>query len=141
MMEIKFRVWDNEDGYMIESKSSVASILEKHIRGFPQKGLDGKGGDYSPEVLPTKYTLMQYTGLKDKNGKEIYEGDVVRESGDKHPSVVELREGAFQLVHNHYNLAGNVTGLYEQVLGFLTEPVEIIGNIYENPKLIEKHVN
>lgn len=93
---------------------------------------------YDLKMIPPVKVLMQYTGLKDKNGKYIYEGDIVVEGGDKHPSVVTFLQGSFQLVHNHYNLVGEVIGVYEQVLGFLIEPVEVIGNIYENPDLLEE---
>nr|WP_285669654.1 YopX family protein [Limibaculum sp. NKW23] len=84
---------------------------------------------------------MQYTGLKDVNGKEIYEGDVCEEisvSGRRsHKSAIEFFDGSYHLCHDHFDLRGNTTGRYEQVLGFLEQPaVEIIGNIYENPELL-----
>ena len=81
-------------------------------------------------------TLDQYTGLKDKNGKEIYEGDVVRIWAD--PKDYNGYKG-----HNYIG----VVEWDEFILGFILsdghglkdfEFIEIVGNIYENPELLNK---
>ena len=90
--------------------------------------------------------IMQYTGLKDKNGKEIYEGDILQFS-DKWEwyryqySFSKTREEIEQLPYG----CGVVTwndrdGAWEHIGGTsdLHQYLEIIGNIYENPELIEK---
>ena len=76
--------------------------------------------------------LMQYTGLKDKNGKEIYEGDVL-EWEDRRvidSRVIEFSDGGFWLV-------GKTNEPWKERF-MPSEPTrEIIGNIYENPELIK----
>ena len=80
--------------------------------------------------------LMQSTGLVDKNGKEIFEGDVVRQVRT-HPTtengtitgVVTMLEGAWLIVNDNEQLASD---LWSE-----TDENEIIGNIYENPELLE----
>lgn len=80
--------------------------------------------------------LMQSTGLKDKNGKEIFEGDVVRQvrtqpttENETITGVVTMLEGAWLIMND-----------CEQLASFLwseTDENEIIGNVYENPELLE----
>ena len=69
--------------------------------------------------------LMQYTGLKDKNGKEIYEGDIINDCGVK--GVVVLFRGSFC-----YDSGKSYSSLHE----LDTCVMEVIGNIFENPELI-----
>ena len=104
MREIKFRAWN-----------SIVMVYQD----FP------KGGLTAGEILKRFDNVMQFTGLKDKNGKEIYEGDIVGSKlydGTKKNYVVEFKDGSF------------VVGLTE--LGKWIEDVIVIGNIYENPELL-----
>lgn len=71
-------------------------------------------------------TKGQYTGLRDKNNKEIYEGDIVKYFYDT-PSVVEFVQGAFKLKRD----------CCFDTFSYLEGEVEVIGNIYENPELLE----
>lgn len=106
---IKFRAWDGEQGM---SRSfdvwDAREILKAYLL---------HGGKEVP-------TLMQFTGLLDKNGKEIYEGDVVLHGGNK------------TQVRWDDNLCVFWVG---EILGLWKDDIEVIGNIYENPELLSPH--
>ena len=83
-----------------------------------------------------KIELMQSTGLKDKNGKEVFEGDVVRQvrtqpttENETITGVVTMFEGAWLIMNDCEQLAS--------YLWSETDENEIIGNVYENPELLE----
>lgn len=74
--------------------------------------------------------VMQYTGLKDKNGKEIYEGDIFKSKYSELYKVI-FKNGAFSHkgIHERLNLFYNLSNVNKEC--------EIIGNIHENPELIK----
>jgi uncharacterized phage protein (TIGR01671 family) len=87
-----------------------------------------------------RLVLMQYTGLKDKNGKEIYEGDIVKAIGklDKNIGIVEYRDemaSFYFKFETHAKFPMHFTLAIWNDEGF--EP-EVIGNIYENPELLKE---
>jgi hypothetical protein len=114
MREIKFRAWDTSDvekgPYMLGPYDLTDAIFSHtQVRRMP---------------------LMQYTGLKDKNGVEIYEGDIV-EWWDSF-GVSGLGNDSFstrmQVKYEH--------GAFEPVAGLIPADMEVLGNYYQNPELL-----
>lgn len=119
MRELKFRAWDKESKWMIEQENLNYSILENREEH--------------------RFELMQYTGLKDKNGKEIYEGDIVKFNHwvyDDAKRKRNLSYGEIMWDGDGWIIESRrYTGSLWKIKN--TEVIEVIGNIYENPELIK----
>lgn len=137
MRDIKFRAW------LIKEKKMVGvSDLLLAGGGIIQTSCEDSDYDGLSKVVGRDCVLMQYTGLKDKNGKEIYEGDIceVRYEYDlnesdycegESKSEVVFRDGCFC-----FGKSGD--GLLSQtVASYLPNNIEVVGNVYENPELLE----
>jgi uncharacterized phage protein (TIGR01671 family) len=137
MREIKFRVFDKRNKKMITNE--VCYQLAIGLNGSIKTGI-------SEDVL------MQYTGLKDKNGKEIYEGDIVKYKEWKNNSdelafktnyIVCFEQLKWNLKHSSGRYQVTVqqnSGLDSQSLnndGCKARNFKIIGNIYENTELLQ----
>ena len=128
MRPIKFRAWDKQrkimslvstisfgdDGSALTISFNQANNKTNQPREYYMGLVHGENG-----------ILMQFTGLKDKNGKEIYEGDIVKDEFGV--DVVHFYEGEFK------KKSGESCGCSIGRLG--TKDMEVIGNIYENPEL------
>ena len=123
----KFRAWHNELGRMMS-----ISDMWFNVDSLGEIGLnDTIMNDYI-SVSPDEIELMQSTGLKDKNGKEIFEGDVVKMAKDVYSEptyyeVVRHRGGAYRLESKQHGCE----------LWLRHTDCEIVGNVYENPELLE----
>ena len=119
MEEIKLRAWCGDRNAMYQNVG-----YKKHINGFSVLPYDSITGDELGWMYSKSHKLdtMQYTGLKDKNGIEIYEGDIVTTSIE---TVWDVGEVIFR------NTAFRVHGY---ILCQLKD-IEVIGNRYENPEL------
>lgn len=143
MREIKFRAWEKENKEMITD--------------FWIDSKDGECfGKYSDEAKPN-WILMQYTGLTDKNGKEIYFDDIVKFSFHDHDDPMENYEGTAVIAETMNSGVGllfdwdnNDAGSNKtfavieggQINDYWDDEdlwdIEVVGNIYENPELITK---
>lgn len=134
MREIKFRAWDGEN---MLSYISVKDLLFCYNTeyGRPKDRWDSWNFDMNDGTDPI---LMQYTGLKDKNGKEIYEGDVVKvhtseNEYTKQPDAYD-EYGVVQFGRLRLEIEDKKHGRF---IGW-KDDIEVIGNIHENPELLSK---
>ena len=125
MPETKFRAWDVIQKRMLFVGLPLTLVISNNDDGVDWQLFTLVGGKSTPECSSSEGSvLMQYTGLKDKNGKEIYEGDIVRTKWSTYTVAFSSKTFGFRMYkgENH------------------NEPMwrecKIIGNIYENPALI-----
>lgn len=125
-MKPKFRAWSKTEKIMSDVKKLDFWNGEIDARSFEETEIE--------EVV-----LMQSTGLKDKNGKEIFEGDIVRNGTDvadikRHPTL-----GFYTVVNGKEGFFGDGMSIddFEEDAEEFSEIIEIIGNIYENPELLK----
>lgn len=120
--EIKFRVWSEKNKKMLE--------IQKH--SFKK----GKSMPYGYNIAYDFGELMQYTGLKDENEKEIYEGDILSikiYSRDKIivqcKALVEFKDGCFGVIWGYDKS-------FLSLKSFVNTKFEVVGNKYENPEIL-----
>jgi len=126
MREIKFRAWDKGKKIMERVFSLFWYDGTLHIDIY------GLGNREETAEFASRYEVMQYTGLKDKNGIEIYEGDII----SWHKFYKKRQPFGICIVKyagNYYCLGGWYENDYPDTYKYC----EVIGNIYENPELLE----
>jgi hypothetical protein len=120
MREIKFRAWDMRS---IKGKMRVVDSL-RFLDWIIVNGYGANG---------VHVQLMQYAGLKDKNGVECYHKDILGDShGNRYVMEWDDKKACFYL-----KLVHGITG-FSHLTAALVKDKEVIGNIYENPELLEK---
>ena len=128
MREIKFRAW------IKEKKAIFEVILIDYVTKKVTYLLERVG--HLLNVRNDKFNdieLMQYTGLKDKNNKEIYESDILFESfGERYYKVI-FENGSFRAEFN-----GDFEEYSFDLIDVVAQSCEVAGNIYENPELIKE---
>lgn len=142
--KIKFRCWDKISKKMHYLDDAYYNINNGSIEfDFPQEFFHDSR---QYESNDNDFELMQFTGLHDKNGKEIYEGDIVQ--GERHweqnyNSEMHYKKG----IVKYLDWDAKFAAMYDEKLGvvcnyiggpsLISEDIEIIGNIYEHPHLLE----
>jgi len=122
--EIKFKIF-------LKNKKGITFLIFTYAQIF-----NGEAQDFLKQVY-SKYKIIgksQYTGLKDKNGKEIYEGDWILDNvGRKWVIKYEPKKAAFLFYYRGLSHPQPFSRFIK-----CQKPLEIIGNIYENPELIKQ---
>ena len=134
MRPIKFRAWDNGNEiylYDVQDAYDMLSGLVKYDDGEDAEYDEGCFGSF---LNNERYDVEQYTGLKDANGKEIYEGDIVKSNykyAQPKTSQVIMEDG------NSYILGEDLATGNEMLVSDHVEEIEVIGNVHMNPELLE----
>jgi uncharacterized phage protein (TIGR01671 family) len=119
--QIKFRVWDKRKNKGIHTQNM---LYHAQLHRFWQDFVDYSG-----------YELMQYTGLTDKNGKEIYEGDIIIDTQkQKYKIIFDENHARYDLKvcgENKLSQTSYFTQIYEK------KHIEVIGNKFEHPELLK----
>lgn len=125
----KFRAWHKELGRMMLIEIMYFFFFDNELEELELN--DPVMNDHI-SVYPDEIVLMQSTGLKDKNGKEIFEGDILK--SNKYITSVFYERGAYCV---KFSRTPNTT-VTMNVISFIEKyKTKIIGNIYENPELLE----
>jgi uncharacterized phage protein (TIGR01671 family) len=132
MRELKFRAWDK---YHKVFRSNVDVVLftkysthDPFLKMVHVDNYNNKDNDFNNDRI----VIQQYTGLKDINNKELYEGDIVKILPNNYIALAEYsQESCAYLLKNKNG--------YRGYFSIIQEGFEVIGNIYENPELLENH--
>lgn len=146
MKEIKFRAWDYNNEKVIPWEN-IRIEKDENEANLSVVVFDGSIGDHFDD-----FPIMQYTGLYDKNGTPIYEEDIVHfvnfdttggHLGDiEHTGVVKYQSGIYEIWKNNDSEYYGSDGAFILNHAWLQDDeFEVIGNIYENPELLEVEAN
>lgn len=124
--EIKFRCWDSNEKKWLKNFEIHMYDGESHLH-------ENYYTELNDDDEPNRYIISQYIGVNDKNGKEIYEGDIIESSFYKYEIKYVKLDGGCGC--GRQNSPGD--GLGFNIPWYEIEKYSIVGNIFENPELIE----
>jgi uncharacterized phage protein (TIGR01671 family) len=127
MRSIKFKVWDKKENKWLTNPKVTFIHHEKSWGNefYLEMDEDWESKDYDP----LRYIFVQSTCLKDKNGKEIYEGDIARFDQEYNQEIKwSQRYGGWEPWCHNIDGCDNIEEF----------PCIVIGNIYQNPELLER---
>lgn len=129
--EIKFRVWDKEYKEFSNWTNRDPHFSVNTSQIFFWERVRRDDGSYDGDIIledtNKRFVLQQFTGVKDRNGKDIFEGDIVNVNGGNH--IIEWRGAGFAATWSDYNL---------DTCWFVGGGPVVVGNIFENPELAER---
>ena len=139
------RIWDVDNNeWLCEHDDDALPYYGFDIRGGEVTAIQGMMGVYNAFAHGKEFIWEQSTGLKDKNGKEIYEGDIVEENIDFNS---KMTDGTFRykVYWNEDELCWSLDPISQESihndLWELNSSRRVIGNIHENPELLKEKKN
>lgn len=126
--EIKFRAWDSVMNEMFyDSELSNGDLLVIHMDGRLELSDDDT-------YKVSDFNILQFTGLRDENGKEIYEGDIVKVAGFSPRNYLVIWDEDY----GSWILREDVSLMEERIRYEHFKNSQVVGNIYENPNMFKK---
>ena len=134
---IKFRAWDKENEVYLYNVQNAYDMLSGHV-----KYADGEDAEYDEDCFgdfldDKRYDVEQFTGLKDVNGKDIYEGDIVHGYGQEPDRDDGYIGGSVTDVVNFKYGAFWIGDIWYKVMVMTPPIVEVIGNVHTDGDLID----
>lgn len=130
MRILKYRAWI-KDKHKMEKVSSITFLTNNSYT------ISTDNLDLYDFYSYAEYVLMEFTGIKDKTGKEVYEGDIVRfydDYDEEYITTVVFIDclGAYGVEWDGFQSS------FDDINEYYSKDIEVIGNIYEDPELLEK---